>query len=467
MKQHIKAWVPRTFMAVLLILAVQRWGAPLYKQYFAPKKTEVYIPTAKVRAGEFVVSFHEIGTLDAERSVSVDSGMNGKIITLVDEGTIVKEGDVIAVLDTSDLEREVDTQTLEHKNRVADVQRAEEEMALLRESNRIDREQTEKQLDFDLNEFELAKAEVEKRKKLAAENLIPGTQVDQAEAQRRSKELAWEKGKKQLELKLKEIASKEAQKQAEIDNLKFRVQMAKRSLDRVSENMGGATILAPAAGLVVLSKTYDSGSRRPLREGDDVDPREALCQLPDLSSMLVKIQVGEADAPKVAIGMPVLIRLEAVPKKIYHGTVKGISALATESNPWEGGTPGKRNFEVQVAVKEKDPRTIKPGMTADVEFLVDQLDSAVFVPIESVIEQNGKTFVYVKEGGRFARADVKTGKSNDNFICITRGLKAGQVVALRDPTRDLEHQEAGSKAPGADKDKDQKKQAAPIPGADK
>lgn len=452
-------------MVALLILGIQRWGAPLYKQYFSPKKTEVYIPTARVREGKFVVSFHEIGTLDAERSVSVDSGMNGKIITLVDEGTIVSQGDVIAVLDTSELEREVDTQVLEHKNREADVERAREEMALLQESNRVDREQTEKQVDFDLNEYELAKAEVEKRKKLAAENLIPGTQVDQAEAQMRSKELAWEKGKKQLELKLKEITSKEAQKQAEIDNLKFRAQMAKRSLDRVSERMGSATILAPAPGLVVLSKTYDSGSRRSLREGDDVDPREALCQLPDLSSMLVKVQVGEADAPKVTIGMPVLIRLEAVPKKVYHGMVKGISALATESNPWEGGTPGKRNFEVQVAIKERDPSTIKPGMTADVEFIESELKSAVFVPIESVIEQNGRTYVYAKEAGKYRKAEVKTGKSNDNFICITKGLKIGQVVALRDPTRDLEHQEAGSKAPGADKDDDKKKQSAPIPGA--
>jgi len=465
MKQYIKAWAPRALMLVFVVLAVQKWGGLLYEQYFTPKKTEVYMPEAKVKEGKFMVSFHEIGTLDAERSVAVDSGINGKIITLVDEGTVVREGDVIAVLDTSELEREVDTQTLEHKNREADVLRADEEFKLLQESNRIDREQTQKQLDFDLNEFDLSKAEVEKRKKLAAENLIPGTQVDQAEAQRRSKELAWEKGVKQLELKLKEIDSKEAQKQAEIDNLKFRAQMAKRSLDRVSERMGDATILAPAPGLVVLSKTYDSGSRRSIREGDDVDPREALCQLPDLSSMLVKVQVGEADAPKVTIGMPVLIRLEAVPKKVYHGSVKGISALATESNPWEGGTPGKRNFEVQVAVKERDPSIIKPGMTADVEFVVDELKSATFVPIESVIEQNGKTFAYVKEGSHYKKTPVTTGKSNDNFICVTKGLKAGEVVALRDPTRDLEHQEAGSKAPGADKEKDKNKQAAPIPGA--
>jgi len=463
MKQILRAWVPRTLMIVLLVLAGQKWGMPLYKQYFTPKKTEIYIPTAKVKEGRFMVSFHEIGTLDAERSVAVNSGINGKIITLVDEGTIVKPGDEIAVLDTTDLEREVNSANLEYENQLADVKRAQEELALLLESNRIDKEQTEAQLNFDKSELAVAEQDLDKKKRLADEKLIPGTQVDQAEAVKRSKDLAVKKDQAQLELKLKEIKSKEDQKQAEIGNLSFRAKMAKRSLDRVSERMGGAVILAPAAGLVVLSKTYDSGSRRPLREGDDVDPREALCQLPDLSSMLVRVQVGEADAPKVTLGMPVLIRLEAAPKKIYHGSVKGISALATEGNPWEGGTPGKRNFEVQVAVTERDPTTIKPGMTADVEFIVDELKSAVFVPIESVIEQNGKTFVYVREGSRYEKTPVKTGKSNDNFICVTKGLDAAQTVALRDPTRDLEQQEAGSNAPGAAKEKNNKKQAAPIP----
>lgn len=452
-------------MIVLLVLAGQKWGMPLYKQYFTPKKTEVYIPTAKVKEGKFVVSFHEIGTLDAEKSVSVNSGINGKIITLVDEGTIVKPGDEIAVLDTTDLEREVNSATLEYENQQADVKRAKEELALLEESNRIDKEQTEAQLNFDNSELAIAVQDLEKKKRLADEKLIPGTQVDQAEAVRRSKDLAVKKDQAQLELKLKEIKSKEDQKQAEIDNLDFRARMAKRNLDRVSERMGGAVILAPAPGLVVLSKTYDSGSRRPLREGDDVDPREALCQLPDLSSMLVRVQVGEADAPKVTIGMPVLIRLEAAPKKVYHGTVASISALATEANPWEGGTPGKRNFEVRVAVKERDPSTVKPGMTADVEFICDELKSAVYIPIEAVIERAGKTLVYVKEGGRYKNVPVKTGKSNDNFICITHGLEAGQVITLRDPTRDLEQQEAGSNAPGAAKEKNNKKQAAPIPGA--
>lgn len=141
-----------------------------------------------------------------------------------------------------------------------------------------------------------------------------------------------------------------------------------------------------------------------------------------------------------------------------------ISSLATEVSPWEGGTPGKKDFEVRVSVKENNPRLIKPGMTANLEFIVDQVKDAIYIPIEAVVEQGNKTFVYVKSGGKFTRVPIKTGKYNDNFVCVTKGLKKGQIIALRDPTRELELQEAGSSAPKATK---QETAAPPIPKAKK
>ena len=121
MRGYLKAWLPRLLMLVLVILAARTWGVPMYRQYFTPKKTEVYIPTAKVRKGEFIISFHEIGTLEAERSVGVNSEINGKIITLIREGSVVQQGDELAVLDTSELEREVRNLTLAYENTDADV----------------------------------------------------------------------------------------------------------------------------------------------------------------------------------------------------------------------------------------------------------------------------------------------------------------------------------------------------------
>jgi hypothetical protein len=67
MMRQIQLWGSRTLAVALIAVAAHRWGIPLYKQYFTPKKTTVYVPTAKAAAGPFTVSFHEIGSLKAEK----------------------------------------------------------------------------------------------------------------------------------------------------------------------------------------------------------------------------------------------------------------------------------------------------------------------------------------------------------------------------------------------------------------
>lgn len=465
MRQQIQTWSIRVFSAIIIVLAVMRWGPPLYRQYFAPKKAAVYVPTAVVREGEFVVSFHEIGTLQAENSVPISTETGGKIITLVPDGKTVRAGDLLVMLDTTDLEKDVRNKQLTYGNAKADLDKANEEFNLLKESNATDQAQAQAQLEYDKNELELAKKELDKQTRLAKDKLVPLSDVDKADLQVRSKNLAVLKGEKSLALKQHEVRSKEAQKKADVRNVEFRVTMAKIDLEDAQNRVKKAVIKAPADGLVVISKDWTPDGRRKLKEGDSCHPRQTICELPDLSKMLIKVQVGEADAPKVRANLPVLIRLEAVPNKVYHGMVQDISSLATEASPWETtSTPGKRNFEVTIEVKESDRRTIKPGMTADVEFLCDVLNRAVYLPLEAVTERDDKTYVFVKEKRGWRKTIIKTGKSNDNFVCVTSGLGKDRVVALRDPTRPLEEQEAGTAASDSGKKKDENR-APPTPAS--
>ena len=465
MKRQIQLWGSRTLVVALFLVVAQRWGLPTYKQYFSPKKNVVFVPTGKVQVGEFTVSFHEIGTLDAQKSVPVYGEDNGKIISFVPEGSIVRPGDKIAEMDTTDVVRELRNQRLTLKNAEADVARAEEELRMLKLSNQTEMDKQQADYDFNLNELEMAKKTLEKKKRLADEKLVPRDQVDQADLEVRSKQLAVTKGEKDLELKKKDIASKESQKGAEVKKVQFARDIQKRNLDELQGRVTSSIVTAPAAGMVVISKTWGGpGDYRKLQAGDQIHHRQTICQLPDLSKMQVKVNVGESDAPRVKIGMAVLVRLDAIPDKLFHGSVTTISSLATEGNPFfdAGSTPSRKNFEVVVSLKEADPRTLKPGMTADAEFICDAVPNAVFVPLEAVIEKDGKTFVYVKKGKGYARAPVVTGKYNDNFITITKGIHKGQVIALRDPTRPMDEQEAGASGPGAE-EKKTKDEPAPLP----
>lgn len=467
MKQQIKVWGSRVFVVGLLVVAMNHWGLPMYKQYFTPKNEEAYIPTTRVASGKFLVSFHEIGVLEAERSVPVVSQSAGRIISLVHEGIIVGTGERLVELDTSDLQREVRNLQLSYENAQADVRRVEAELEILREANRTEIEQSQAQLDFDENELKNSRRELEKQRRLAEDRLVPQSAVDKAEFDVRAKELSVLKGTKALSLKQRETESKEEQKKADVRNVEFRAHTAKVVLEEAEERMQQSVITAPSGGMVVLSRDWTPDGRRKLREGDNVRPRQTICLLPDLTSMLAKVQVGESDAPRVNVGMPVQIRLEAIPDKVFNGTVTDIAGLATEASVWETtSTPGRKNFEVTISIKESDPESLKPGMTADVEFICDVIDYATYVPLEAVVEREGKRYVFIREGDQFQRREVETGKRNDNFVCITSGLREGETVALRDPTIPLEEQEPGSMQPGSNGN-DNGRQAAPIPIPDK
>lgn len=462
-KKQFTVWGTRTLSVLALAFAVQYWGTPMYKQYFSPKKISVFVPTAKVQHGQFAVSFHEIGTLDAANSTQVVSSVNGKIISLVPEGTIVKAGDILVELDTADVQREVRSAELSYQNSLADVERAKSNMLILQATNNTEREKTKAQYDFDKNELERAKTERDRKKRLADKKLVPGSSLEEAEFTVRSKELALKKSEMDNTLKEKEIQEKEDQQKADIRKAEFSANIQKNNLDEEKSRFSGCIIKAPAPGMVVLNQNWNGEMSQKFKEGDSVSPRRAICQLPDLSNMHVKVKVGEANMPKLKLGQTALIRVEAIPNKVFHGTVKEIASLAAEADMWSGDAPGRKSFEIEVALKEADPKVIKPGMTADVEFVCDSIKDALYVPLEAVVERDGKTWVFVQHGKRYDRVAVKLGKNNENYVVVKSGLKKGDIVALRDPTRSLDQQDSED-AKKAEK-KHEKKKSAPMPGA--
>jgi hypothetical protein len=73
---------------------------------------------------------------------------------------------------------------------------------------------------------------------------------------------------------------------------------------------------------------------------------------------------------------------------------------------------------------------IKPGMTAEVEILVEHLKGVLALPVAAVVEQRGKFFCWVKQGGKLERRPLVLGMSNDEFIEVKDGVEAGDEVIL-------------------------------------
>jgi HlyD family secretion protein len=149
--------------------------------------------------------------------------------------------------------------------------------------------------------------------------------------------------------------------------------------------------------------------------------------LPDLSQMVVETQVRETDIYKVEKNQQVVISVDAYPELALEGEVSFIGTLAQEEEVRSG-----KYFRVTILIREVDPR-LRPGMTARVELLVDRIDEARFVPLESVYEKGGRHYCWVLRDGKPEVQEVLTGPSNENHIVIEAGLEIGERVLLRDP----------------------------------
>ena len=456
-------WLIRIVIIIVVCYGIWQYGIPLYKKYTTKKVETVFVPTAQVKEGPFLVSFTEKGNMDAINTISVQSPINGKIISILNDGDVVKKGDVIAVLDSGDLKTQARSRSVELENARREVERAEAEFTIFKEQNKTELEQAMADFDFNKTELDRAVKDLEKKNRLLAEKLIAGTEVESAELAVKSKELTVKKDEMQLALKKKDIESKEQQKEADIKNVRFRFEITKQQFDDAQFNVKNASIISPAAGMIVLEDMWTGNGRRKFQAGDSLNINAPVCKIPDLNNMRVNTKVVEGNVSKLKKGTPVILKVEAIKDRVYHGKVEEISTLATEDQPWESGAvPGKKTFSVNVNVTEKDPKNFRPGMTVETQFVIRNLGVATYLPIEAVFEREGKTWVFLKKKDTYVKTMVIIGESNDNNVQIRHGLKKGDIVALEDPA---ELQADNKKLSNKKKEKDGK--TAPIPAGEK
>ena len=130
--------------------------------------------------------------------------------------------------------------------------------------------------------------------------------------------------------------------------------------------------------------------------------------------------------------------MESQPGRSYSGKVTRIDKLA---RPRFRNVP-VQYFGVTVTLDAMDAKTMKPGARVRAVLEVENRKSAMVLPRQAIFEKDGKRIVYVRDGRSFKATVVETGTSSAGRVVVTKGLKAGAVIALRDP--DAERSEGSS-----------------------
>ena len=141
----------------------------------------------------------------------------------------------------------------------------------------------------------------------------------------------------------------------------------------------------------------------------------------DDSCLYVKAPMDEVDAPKIQIGQPVRISLDALPKQSFPGTVKRVAPSVSAVEKQARTVDIEANFD-----KPEDAGKLLVGYSADIEVILAVRDDVIRIPTSALLE--GGRVLVAGADGKLEERKVTTGLANWEFTEVTEGLKAGERV---------------------------------------
>jgi HlyD family secretion protein len=192
---------------------------------------------------------------------------------------------------------------------------------------------------------------------------------------------------------------------------------AQARVDAAQATLNMARVLAPFSGTVTEAHALP---------GDQVSAGDVAFRVDNLSSLLVDVKVSEVDINSISIDQPVTLTFDAILGKEYHGAVVEVSQAGTVEQ-------GVVNFTVTVELGDADA-SVKPGMTAAVNIVVEEVEDVLLVPNRAVRLMDGKRIVYVLENGLPVQKQITLGSSSDTQSVVTGGeLQEGDLIILNPP----------------------------------
>ena len=202
------------------------------------------------------------------------------------------------------------------------------------------------------------------------------------------------------ELIIRGAATSQAQERAAMD-----LQTVQGLISVQTEKIADYTIVAPMDGVVL---------RRDGEVGEIADAGQILFRIGVPKPLQVVAEVNEEDIPRVALGETALFRTDAFPEQRLEGKVSDITPM---------GDVAAKTFRVKIALPDDTP--LKPGMSVEANIITREKPNALLIPADAL---QGNT-VFVVDGTRARKRDVKVGIRGIRMVEILSGLADGERVA--------------------------------------
>jgi HlyD family secretion protein len=468
----------RSLVVLLLVLAILASAC----QASASAASQPQTSTATVSRGSLQAIVSAAGTIAAQAQVAVQFQNSGTVKAVnVKVGDQVKAGQVMAILNTTDLEASVASAqagldmaqaslaTAQKAPLPSEIKSAEAALASAQAALRAAQNKTAHLSD----QVTLEKASLDD----AAERLsdAQGTYNNLLEYQRSGakgrgapyvppagQEWSQEKAaldNAQVEYKVavanynlaaaevnnsdvQSAAAQVASAQATLDSLKstpasgdvqvaeLAVKTAQIALDQAKLNLKNSQLVAPFDGVVAVVN---------IQVGQQVSSSAEAITVANLSQLEAEVNVSETDLPSIKVGQSVQVTFDALTSQTFTGTVTNVALVGTT-------TSGVVNYPVTIALDQPSTSTsistsasasfseIRPGMSANVSIVVEQRDNLLLVPNRAIKTSGKLKTVTVLKDGKQTQVNVTLGMSGDSQSEVTNGLSEGDVVIVQQTT---------------------------------
>ena len=449
--RHKRSGSVTTWLVLLIVLGVSIGGG-VYAWKLRNDGQSIDLDeliTRPIVNAPFTHTVIEQGEIESSSNTEINCQVKSRdgtaILWVIDEGVRVKAGDRLVELDQSDLDIRLKEQKIEVITAQSEVATAK---ALVEQAMIAKREYLEGIYATEVKTIKSAIAIAEQNlrtaqmaiassNRLVAKGLAKPLQIEKdkfavVNAQN-------EKAAEETKLRVLEELTREkmlVQFNSDIDAAKAKLSAAEaeqleeeNELAEVEEQIENCVIYAPTDGVVVHANRFSSrggNAEFVVEAGATVRERQTIIRLPDPTQMQVKCKVNESRITLVEEGMPVRIRVDAIPDLELKGRVRKVNRYA-EPGSWYSSSIKEYATFIEII---EPPEIIRTGMNAECEIFIEQLDEALQVPVEGLYEHNGTLYSLVQRGSEFQTVPVEMRATNDSMVAINDGLAENDLVVL-------------------------------------
>ena len=431
---------------LLLALGFVATGAVLIADVVTENDTRQPM-THRIARGDLAVSVVEQGTLESSNNTEIKCKVRGfsTVTSIVKGGTFVQPGDLLFTLDTKIIEESVSlTETNTHiatatlARSQANVRRSEIAIeAYLNGRYREQRQRLQQELEIAEANLLTAKKLLNQTKLLFKRGYVNKLEVEgneftvqQAEldlkvANTRIKVLEDYTKKMQMATMEGNLTASRSKEEADIAGL----DMEKKRRDRAKAELASCVTRAERAGLVIYPSAAAWKNAPDVEEGATVRKDQVLLLMPDLTKMQVKVGVHESVIDRVRPGLKAIVTL---PDRKLEAEVTTVATVTRPAGWWTGNI-----VKYDTIIRLPSDQGLKPGMSAQVEIILETHKNVLTVPVAAVVETDHGDFCWVRTARGPEQRKLKLGDSNEVFLIVESGLKEDDDVILN-PTAYLD-----------------------------